>query len=136
MPLTVEGLAELERTLTEDIARMRTQIKVARQIAFSERGPLDQDWYRKVNYAITMQKQKLVAAKNQRGALQRKAKENRHLLELHKQSSQQACFMRQAKKRLPKKLFDEIYAAALVEVSEDPLAASSSAEPSTVGELF
>lgn len=101
-----------EATLVADITAMRAQIKIARQDAWSGRKELDPQWLRKVNYAIIMRKKELVGLRVTRCAEQHRIKEERRQRELDSYVSEQALFMRHAKRLIPRKLYEEVRAAA------------------------
>ncbi|RWU19105.1 hypothetical protein DM813_22570 [Pseudomonas alkylphenolica] len=108
----VIAMQNREATLVAEITAMRAQIKVARQDAWSGRNDLDPQWLRKVNYAIIMRKRELAGLRVTRCAEQNRIKEERRRRELDSYVSEQALFMRHARRLLPRKLYDEIRAAA------------------------
>jgi len=106
-----------EATLVAEIASMRAQVKLARREANAGRNDLDAQWLRRINYAIIMRKKALAGIRVDRGLAQHQQKEDRRRLTLLTQLSEQALFMRHAKRLLSKKVYDEIRLAVLSEVS-------------------
>lgn len=71
----------------------------------------------KVNYAIIMTKKELAGLRIDRGLTQFQQKEERRKLMLMTQLSEQAQFMRHAKRLLSKKVYEQVRMAARSEVS-------------------
>lgn len=113
----VDEMLSREATLISEIASMRAQVKLARQEAHAGRKELDTQWLRRINYAIIMTKKELAGVRVDRGLAQHQQKEERRKLMLMTQLSEQAQFMRHAKRLLPRKVYEEVRTAARSEVS-------------------
>ncbi|MFG0409993.1 hypothetical protein [Pseudomonas sp. FYR_11] len=113
----VTEMLSREATLVSEIASMRAQVKLARQEAYAGRKELDTQWLRRINYAIIMTKKELAGVRVDRGVAQHEQKEERRKLMLMTQLSEQAQFMRHAKRLLSKKVYEEVRTAARSEVS-------------------
>lgn len=113
----VAEMLSREATLVSDIASMRAQVKLARQEAHAGNKALDSQWLRRINYAIIMRKKELAGLRVDRGLAQYQQKEERRKLTLLTQLSEQALFMRHAKRLLSKKVYEEVRAAVRSEVS-------------------
>lgn len=113
----VTEMLSREATLASEIASMRAQVKLARQEAYAGRKEPDSQWLRRINYAIIMTKKALAGVRVDRDLAQHQQKEERRKLMLMTQLSEQAQFMRHAKRLLPKKVYEEIRKAAQGEVS-------------------
>jgi len=113
----VVGMLSREATLVSEIASMRAQVKLARQEAHAGRKALDTQWLRRINYAIIMTKKELAGLRVDRGLAQFQQKEERRKLMLLTQLSEQALFMRHARRLLPKKVYEQVCMAARSEVS-------------------
>ncbi|RAU47416.1 hypothetical protein DBP26_007020 [Pseudomonas sp. RIT409] len=90
---------------------------LARQEAYAGRKELDTQWLRRINYAIIMTKKELAGVRVDRGLAQHEQKEERRKLMSMTQLSEQAQFMRHAKRLLSKKVYEEVRTAARSEVS-------------------
>ncbi|AVF56050.1 hypothetical protein AL527_13270 [Pseudomonas fulva] len=115
--IQVEEMLSREATLVSEIASMRAQLKLARQDAHAGRKKLDVPWLRRLNYAIIMRNKALAGLRVDRGLAQYQQKEERRRLTLLTQLSEQALFVRHAKRLLSKKVLEEIRAAVHSEVS-------------------
>ncbi len=113
----VVDMLSREATLVSEIASMRAQVKLARQEDHAGRQALDTQWLRRINYAIIMTKKELAGLRVDRGLAQFQQKEERRRLILMTQLSEQALFMRHAKRLLSKKVYEEVRMAARSEVS-------------------
>lgn len=113
----VTEMLSREATLVAGIASMRAKVKLARQEAHAGRKELDSQWLRRINYSIIMTKKELAGVRVDRGLAQHQQKEERRKLTLMTQLSEQAQFMRHAKRLLPKKVYEEVRIAARSEVS-------------------
>ncbi|MCE5985637.1 hypothetical protein LVV83_01135 [Pseudomonas sp. LM20] len=113
----VVDMLSREATLVSEIASMRAQVKLARQEDHAGRQALDTQWLRRINYAIIMTKKELAGLRVDRGLAQYQQKEERRKLTLLTQLSEQALFMRHAKRLLSKKVYEEVRAAVRSEVS-------------------
>lgn len=113
----VVDMLSREATLVSEIASMRAQVKFARHEDHAGRKALDTQWLRRINYAIIMTKKALAGVRVDRGLAQHQQKEERRKLMLMTQLSEQALFMRHAKRLLSKKVYEEVRMAARSEVS-------------------
>lgn len=113
----VVDMLSREATLVSEIASMRAQVKLARQEDHAGCQALDTQWLRRINYAIIMTKKELAGLRVDRGLAQYQQKEERRKLTLLTQLSEQALFMRHAKRLLSKKVYEEVRAAVRSEVS-------------------
>lgn len=113
----VVDMLSREAALVSEITSMRAQVKLARQEAHAGRKALDTQWLRRINYAIIMTKKELAGLRVDRGLAQFQQKEERRRLTLLTQLSEQALFMRHAKRLLPRKAYEEIRTAVCSEVT-------------------
>jgi len=112
----VAEMLSRESTLVAEIASMRAQVKLARHEAYVDSKDLDRQWLRRINYAIIMSKKELAGLRVARCAEQHRIKEERRQQDLMTRLSEQALFMRHAKRLLPKKAYEEIRSAVRAEV--------------------